>query len=327
MISDSVVYPSGWQRHGNIYSFPKYWQTPVKTEQYAFERLIAADDLGSKVQYICFPWATLIDCLNKKRADVAEKLIQALAMRPPKIGVSIVTICQHINAPEMLPFFEKLGITDLFWSHKTTSSDSLGEIRLHSYPLYPVAYFSDYNDGKFIPLNKRKYLYSFIGTYDPELYLDDSRSFIFNLPSHPEGLVVRRKEWHFEQEVYRKQVGGFDLFNEDVDKKNEKEYVEVMKDSVFCLCPSGSGPNSIRLWEAVAYGCIPVLFDDNYDFGKLSNFLPHTFSFDMGVGAEGFYQQLQARKNDSVYINDVSLYFQYHIGLMDAFDINFKEVV
>jgi hypothetical protein len=28
---------------------------------------------------------------------------------------------------------------------------------------------------------------------------------------------------------------------------------------MFALCPSGSGPNSIRLWEALGYGAIPVI--------------------------------------------------------------------
>ncbi len=28
------------------------------------------------------------------------------------------------------------------------------------------------------------------------------------------------------------------------------------------MCPSGSGPNSIRLWESLGFGCIPVLLSD-----------------------------------------------------------------
>ena len=30
------------------------------------------------------------------------------------------------------------------------------------------------------------------------------------------------------------------------------------------MCPSGSGPNSIRLWESIAYGAIPVVLSDTY---------------------------------------------------------------
>jgi hypothetical protein len=32
--------------------------------------------------------------------------------------------------------------------------------------------------------------------------------------------------------------------------------------SKFTLCPSGSGPNSIRFWEALACGSIPILLSD-----------------------------------------------------------------
>ncbi|MFM6205180.1 exostosin family protein, partial [Planktothrix sp.] len=39
---------------------------------------------------------------------------------------------------------------------------------------------------------------------------------------------------------------------------------EILKQSVFSLCPSGSGPNSIRLWESIGYGSIPVVLSDTY---------------------------------------------------------------
>ena len=38
-----------------------------------------------------------------------------------------------------------------------------------------------------------------------------------------------------------------------------------MNDSKYTLCPSGSGPNSIRLWEALAVGSLPIVLSDNLD--------------------------------------------------------------
>ena len=35
--------------------------------------------------------------------------------------------------------------------------------------------------------------------------------------------------------------------------------------SKFTLCPSGSGPNSIRFWEALGAGSIPVLLADTLE--------------------------------------------------------------
>ena len=39
-------------------------------------------------------------------------------------------------------------------------------------------------------------------------------------------------------------------------------FAATLQQSVFALCPSGSGPNSIRLWEALGYGAIPVILAD-----------------------------------------------------------------
>jgi len=35
--------------------------------------------------------------------------------------------------------------------------------------------------------------------------------------------------------------------------------------SRYSLCPSGSGPNSIRFWEALATGSIPILLADTLE--------------------------------------------------------------
>ncbi len=40
-------------------------------------------------------------------------------------------------------------------------------------------------------------------------------------------------------------------------------YASNLQRSVFALCPSGSGPNSIRLWEALCFGAIPVILADH----------------------------------------------------------------
>ena len=34
------------------------------------------------------------------------------------------------------------------------------------------------------------------------------------------------------------------------------------------MCPSGSGPNSIRFWESLAVGSIPVLLSDSLELPK-----------------------------------------------------------
>jgi hypothetical protein len=70
------------------------------------------------------------------------------------------------------------------------------------------------------------------------------------------------EQWHFHGAVYEHQINGKPLA--DVYKIDESvtEYNEVLSDSVFALCPGGAGRNTIRLWEAMAVGAIPVLIDE-----------------------------------------------------------------
>lgn len=90
------------------------------------------------------------------------------------------------------------------------------------------------------------------------------RDWLLGLPSRPDTRLERRREWHYKQAVYREQVNG-----QSVDATRHTQlaveadaYSATLQSSCFALCPSGSGPNSIRLWEALGYGAIPVILSD-----------------------------------------------------------------
>ncbi len=57
---------------------------------------------------------------------------------------------------------------------------------------------------------------------------------------------------HFSSYSYEKQL--------EINNKNR--YHEVMEQSKFCLCPAGSGQNSIRFFEALAVNSIPIFIGD-----------------------------------------------------------------
>jgi hypothetical protein len=42
-----------------------------------------------------------------------------------------------------------------------------------------------------------------------------------------------------------------------------REYNEVLSQSIFSLCPEGAGPNTLRFWESLAVGSVPVLFHNS----------------------------------------------------------------
>ncbi|XP_039122474.1 uncharacterized protein LOC120259018 isoform X3 [Dioscorea cayenensis subsp. rotundata] len=45
---------------------------------------------------------------------------------------------------------------------------------------------------------------------------------------------------------------------------NKMDYIQHMKNSKYCLCPSGHEGNSPRIVESIFYECVPVLISDNY---------------------------------------------------------------
>lgn len=242
------------------------WQYPAITEQHAFERL-RKHPLSKDVVYFAFPWATLIDqCLYKPAA--AEELLADLMSRSTTLRryPKVVTVCQHVQMREFLDIMTGVGITDVFWSHTTQrdmTSRSPQQINLHPFPLYPVQ-FPELSDQ--FETQNRPFLFSFIGSYAPRYYLSESRNHIIDtLRDHPSGQVIERREWHYSNVVYGHQIHGeVARASNLVDEEKSSKFRDSLLQSTFSLCPSGSGPNSIRLWESIGAGSIPVILADTW---------------------------------------------------------------
>jgi len=96
--------------------------------------------------------------------------------------------------------------------------------------------------------------------------------------SRPDAQLERRQEWHYEQAVYREQVQGqpADAARHAQLSAEAGAYATTLQRSCFALCPSGSGPNSIRLWEALGYGAIPVIHSDRLQLPEYTPLLAVT---------------------------------------------------
>ncbi len=253
-----------WHRTRNIFSYPFGWQYPAITEQHAFERICLEFPDLQHVTYIGFPWATLIDLLQTGREDKAKQYLEKLGEMPVHMAPVRITVAQHIYAARYIELFESAGITDLYWSHATKDTERIGSIRIHPFPLFPVRY-QDEPDRSAKPLCDRRYLFSFVGAYDHKYYLTPVRDWIGRLCQSDEGRVRVTKEWHFFSEVYERQIFDTPVAEEKRAHlgREAAEYRNLLADSMFSLCPSGSGPNSIRLWESLGFGCIPVVMADS----------------------------------------------------------------
>ncbi|SPF81822.1 exostosin domain-containing protein [Pseudoprimorskyibacter insulae] len=254
-----------------IVAYDHNWQFPAITEQHAFnkmaEKLHLSHDDGS-VKYFAFPWATLIDNLlhNKKNPEKTAFLQQKLYAQKANLAgaKTIVTTCQHIHMLRFQSLFNEMGVTDIFWSHAVTGQETLPEfknINIHPFPLYPVQAKDDWRQ----PSMKKKHLYSFVGAKANQYYLTEARNIIIeDLSKTHTGYVVGNETWHYNKVVYDHQVRGTEK-NADalVDNKASENFKTVLRQSVFSLCPSGTGPNSIRLWESIGLGSIPVILAEN----------------------------------------------------------------
>jgi len=120
------------------------------------------------------------------------------------------------------------------------------------------------------PMSRRKYLASFIGAHMPH-YLSDIRVRLYEGLSalQADDIVIDLGDlWHFNQVVYDHQVARKhteDCMPVDLEDKIVR-YNQVLSDSRFSLCPEGAGPNTLRFWESIAVGAVPVLFNRTLEF-------------------------------------------------------------
>lgn len=56
-------------------------------------------------------------------------------------------------------------------------------------------------------------------------------------------------------------------------KENAKQYADILAQSRFCLCPKGEGSGTIRFWEALKAGAIPVVISNNLRYPNCWNWL------------------------------------------------------
>jgi hypothetical protein len=242
-----------------LIAFPNYWQMPAATEKAAYDSMANCQHRTS-FEYIGFPWATLIDGLRGDANNSPEimMMLKRVSEVPAKTNVR-VSVAQHIHAIKFIEFFKACGITDLFWSHATHKLKIVDGIRLHPFPLFPA---QTHLAVTAVDLNRpRRYLANFIGAYNSSIYLTNVREAIFNDHSEADLLIIKRNAWHFDRAVYEEQIKG--LYADErrllIEQQQTAEYLDAINDSWFTLCPSGSGPNSIRIFESLCLGSIPIV--------------------------------------------------------------------
>jgi hypothetical protein len=243
------------------------WQYPAITEEHAYRRALESLPEVEGLIYFGFPWATLIDLSwSPEKAAPLQDALARLAAQVRSCS-RVVTVCQHVRMLDHLALFESAGVTDIFWSHaargQKTPSEQTGP-RLHPFPLFPVQAFGQ--DLSESAPSGRPHLFSFVGAKPDKWYLSGVRNWIFEkLEGHPLGYVRSRPEWHYRRAVFRSQIADTEeTIGKYLEERHTEEYKRVLRESLFSLCPSGSGSNTLRLWESLAFGAIPVVLSETW---------------------------------------------------------------
>jgi hypothetical protein len=228
------------------------WQKPVITELAAATLISKNKKLNEKYQAI--PWATLADLwINLSKQDPRKNKALDYLENVPYIENSF-TVCQTYRFRQLLPFFKKAGITTVFTPH--AEEDFIDEVEFKPFPLYDPL--------KVDPVEERQIIYSFIGLHRAD-YISGIRQKIFRDDRHPKNsLIMERQRWHYDNVVYGEQIQSLEknVLSNIMDHNNCEEYKDVLANSRYSLCPGGVGPSSIRFYESLRAGAIPVILSD-----------------------------------------------------------------
>ena len=219
---------------------------------------------------LAIPWVTIIDQMNHKIADAVRisEIVDIIKKYTTHCKLNnntiFLTSCQSIHYKKLFGYF-KIENKIFIYSHKIQDIDQIEGIQIKAFPLYAVNFENKNRSNGLKYTANRKYLYSFIGAYQSTNYLSQIRLNLTKL-NNSDGIIKIRKEWYFNNVVYNEQIRGKNnASSQNTIDKDTIEYNQILSQSRYSLCPSGSGPNSIRLWESLAVGSIPVILSDNLE--------------------------------------------------------------
>ena len=268
-----------------------FWQYPNYTEKQAYT-LHSNNKIGSNIDndtrtiniYLGVPWATIADfkvipyhVLTSIRDKVLFLKDLAASL---KYTLKVHTVCQTVRWFRLLEYMSQVGVTDIHLSHYDSSIDVLKlygyKINLHPWHIYAVNtecedFTTLINQEKY----PQQYLCSFVGAWMKH-YPNDIRLQLKNLEIQDKfkhNVLINVKDlWHFNTIVFDEQVKYKTLTNDTLQKYSEDtiRYNTILTSSTFSLCPEGAGVNTIRYWESLSLGIIPVLITNEHNPNVIS---------------------------------------------------------
>ena len=232
---------------------------PTPTEETAY-RLLKTCTSTMNATYLAVPWVVLenqiVPALCKNNASLRavqprtladeshhqlpwvdaqnEKLANLLGTQAVDNGF---VVCQHIFFRTLVPYLKKLGVNTIFTPH--AKEEYYMGVRIEPFPIYPKNGVN--------PAKHKDIWFSFIGNMTHRC-----RHRVMKLAKTPNTVIQLPARA----------------------KQTQQRFKTVLAKSRFSLCPRGTGPSSIRFWESLQAGAIPVLIadglrlPDNFDWDR-----------------------------------------------------------
>ena len=200
---------------------------PVKTEQTIFEQLSKIeDDYKPDCYYVIMPIADLI---NKTGIQNTQNIINSVCEKNK--DKKLIFVCQHIQVCN-LNFHGNI----VFTPHSTIFDSYI-----------PIPHYScNYDLSCVKPWDDREYDFAFMGDFGTHPTRSRLQT-IFGDKSKT--IFIDTKKWHFYSDQKTQNI-------------NKDNYIELLGNSKYSLCPRGTGPSTIRIWESIAMNSCPLIFSD-----------------------------------------------------------------
>lgn len=216
--------------NANIYDFFGDYhlsqEDPIGLEWRAFI-LLKEKFLKKPVNYVAAPWLVLAK--RNQLGEVAKLRLNG--------GFTVCDCLTGVIGERTLKVLKQIGIDCVFSPCATISRQVIDGIRIEPFPYYAV------NSAD--PSATKNILYSFIGYCSHPI-----RNKIFTIAHLPQTVIKRRSTFHY-------------FFNQSQLAAMQSEYTQNLAESRFSLCPRGNEPNSIRFWESLRAGAVPILIADD----------------------------------------------------------------
>ena len=272
------------------------WQTPNKTEKECWSNLLNSEFTNhEQYNYVNLPWANIIELVNDTDKTINDVLSKYNYDKSKYISgrKTNVTTFQSYHIHKYVKQLKDLNINVIFSPH-ITKEQSISIFTKHQVLILPVLLYpiitpnydmkpnikmmtsmsSEYEElTNSILQNETCYYVSFIGNinYNNNPHAEQCvniRMKIVNYLNENKNITNYCKtvnEWHFNQEIYGKQLSKIKTCQDKEYENilNEINYDHIMRHSKYVLCPLGIGPNSIRFSETIMYNNVPILISDN----------------------------------------------------------------